>query len=89
MQAIIKFFFTLFTSFSILITNFMSPGVVLPESDDFNFTYLEYPDEAIITLEEAGLTEQELVGRASAELPENMFSQADIRLMKTKKLQNT
>ncbi|MBQ2848757.1 MAG: hypothetical protein IJE74_10920 [Clostridia bacterium] len=74
MQAIIKFLFTLFTTISILCSNLLSPALVYPESENFNFSYLQYPDEAIITLEEAGLTEQELVGRASAELPEYVQS---------------
>lgn len=74
MQTIIKFFFTLFTSISILFSNLMFPGIVNPESEGFDFSYLEYPEEAIITLEEAGLTEQELVGRASALLPEYVQS---------------
>lgn len=74
MQTIIKFFFTIFTSISILFSNLMFPGIVNPESEGFDFSYLEYPEEAIITLEEAGLTEQELVGRASALLPEYVQS---------------
>jgi hypothetical protein len=45
-----------------------------PENDNFDFSYLEYPEEAIVTLQEAGLTEQELVGRASDELPEYVQS---------------
>ena len=74
MQAIVKFFFTIFTSISILFSNLLFPATVYPESENFDFSYLEYPDEAIITLEEAGLTEQELVGRASAQLPEYVQS---------------
>ncbi len=74
MQAIVKFFFTLFTSLSIMLSNLMFPGAVFPESENFDFSFLEYPKEAIITLEEAGLTEQELVGRASAQLPEYVQS---------------
>lgn len=50
------------------------PANISPENDNFDFSYLEYPEEAIVTLQEAGLTEQELVGRASAELPEHVQS---------------
>ena len=74
MQAIIKFFFTIFTTLSIFCSNLLYPATVYPESENFDFSFLEYPDEAIITLEEAGLTEQELVGRASAQLPEYVQS---------------
>ena len=74
MQEIIKFIFTVFTTVSIFLSNLLSPATIYPESENFDFDFLEYPDEAIITLEEAGLTEQELVGRASAELPEYVQS---------------
>ena len=74
MQEVIKFLFTVFTTLSIFFTNLFSPATVYPESENFDFDFLQYPDEAIITLEKAGLTEQELVGRASAELPEYVQS---------------
>ncbi len=74
MQSIVKFFVTVVTVISVFFSNLIFPATVNPESENFDFTYLQYPDEAIITLEEAGLTEQELVGRASAELPEYVQS---------------
>lgn len=74
MQAVIKFFLTVFTTISIFLTGVFSPATIYPESENFDFSSLEYPEEAIITLEEAGLTEQELVGRASAQLPEYVQS---------------
>ncbi|MBE6770744.1 MAG: hypothetical protein E7547_01200 [Ruminococcaceae bacterium] len=74
MQTFIKFLLTVFTSFSIFCSNLLFPATVYPESDNFDFSFLQYPDEAIVTLEEAGLTEQELVGRASAQLPEYVQS---------------
>ena len=73
-QEIIKFFLTIFTTISIFLTGVFSPATIYPESGNFDFSFLEYPEEAIITLEEAGLTEQELVGRASAQLPEYVQS---------------
>ena len=74
MQAVLKFIFTIFTTVSVLFSNLFFPATVRPESENFEFSALQYPDEAIITLEEAGLTEQELVGRLSAELPEYVQS---------------
>ena len=74
MQAVIKSFLTVFTTISIFLTGVFSPATIYPESENFDFSFLEYPEEAIITLEEAGLTEQELVGRASAQLPEYVQS---------------
>ncbi len=74
MQTFVKFLFTVFTAISVFCSNLLFPATVYPESEDFDFSFLQYPDEAIITLAEAGLTEQELVGRASAELPEYVQS---------------
>ena len=74
MQVVIKCFFTVLTAVSVFVSNLLFPATIYPESKDFDFSYLEYPEEAIVTLEEAGLTEQELVSRASAELPEYVQS---------------
>ncbi len=74
MQSVIKLLFTAFTAVSVFFLNLLYPAVISPESENFDFSFLQYPDEAIITLEEAGLTEQELVGRASAQLPEYVQS---------------
>lgn len=74
MQVIVKFLFTILTTLSILYSNISFPVTIFPESDNFDFSFLEYPDEAIITLDEAGITEEELVGRASAQLPEYVQS---------------
>ena len=74
MQGFIKFLFTVFTAVCVFLSNLIFPATIYPESENFDFSFLEYPEEAIITLEEAGLTEQELVGRASAQLPEYVQS---------------
>lgn len=74
MQEIIKFIFTVFTTISVLFSNLLFPATISPESENFDFSALQYPDEAIITLGEAGLTEHELVSRVSAELPEYVQS---------------
>lgn len=74
MQAFIKFVFTVLTTASVFFSNLFCPATIYPESEGFDFSFLEYPENAIVTLEEAKLTEQELVGRASAELPEYVQS---------------
>lgn len=74
MQVVVKFLFTIITTISVFCSNLLFPAPINPESENFDFSVLEYPDEAIITLEEAGLTEEELVGRASAEHPEYVQS---------------
>lgn len=74
MNTFLKPFFIVFTVISIFLSNLLCPATLAPESENFDFSYLEYPEEAIITLEEAGLTEAELTGRLSAELPEYVQS---------------
>lgn len=46
MQAVIRFLFTIFTTLSVLFSNLLSPATVYPESDGFDFLFLEYPEEA-------------------------------------------
>ena len=53
MQAIIKLFLTIFTTVSVFTSGLLFPAEISPESKDFEFTALQYPDEAIVTLEEA------------------------------------
>lgn len=74
MQAVVKFLFSVITTVSVFCSSLLFPGTINPESENFDFSFLEYPEEAIVTLAEAGLTEQELVGRASAQLPEYVQS---------------
>ncbi len=74
MNTLVKPFFTVFTVISVFLSNLLCPAQIYPESENFDFSYLSYPEEAIITLEEAGLSEEELVNRASATLPEYVQS---------------
>ena len=74
MQGFVKLLFSAFTTISIFISNLLFPAQVNPESAGFKFDFLKYPDEAIVTLEEAELTEAELVYRASADHPEYVQS---------------
>ena len=71
MLDIFRFFFKAVMAISIFFSSILNPAVILPESEDLDFTYLEYPQGAALTLEEAGLTEAELKSRADdAELYE-------------------
>ena len=60
MQAFVKFLFTVFTTVSVFFSNLLFPATVYPESEGFDFSFLEYPEEAIITLEEAGFSENDV-----------------------------
>lgn len=66
--------YSILTAISIFMSSLLSGAVLSPETQDFDFTYLEYPKEAIITLEEAGLTPEEFTYRASADHAEYVQS---------------
>lgn len=74
MQAIIKMLYTAITVISVFFTSLFCPATLNPETDGLDITYLQYPKEAVITLEEAGLAEKEFTERASAELAEYVQS---------------
>lgn len=74
MQAFLKSLYTVITVISVFLSSLLNPAVILPETEGVDITYLEYPEEAIVTLEEAGLTELEFTERASAELAEYVQS---------------
>ena len=62
--------FTFVTAVSIFITSLISPAVLGTNSDNLAFDYLEYPKEAVVTLEEAGISEKDYVARADADREE-------------------
>ncbi len=74
MQEFIKIFYTVITTVSVFLTSLFSPATLNPETEGFDFDFLQYPDEAIVTLEEAGLSEKEFTERASAKLAEYVQS---------------
>ncbi len=73
MSSLIKYFYNIVTVISIFLNSLFNPAVISPESGA-DISFLQYPDEAIITLEEAGITAKELTERASALLPEYVQS---------------
>lgn len=74
MQEIIKFIYTVFTVVSVFFSSLFSPVTLSPETQGTDLSFLKYPDEAIVTLEQVGLTEKEFTERASAQLPEYVQS---------------
>ncbi len=67
MLGFFRFLFKLFMALSITVTSFMNPAVIVPNSENLDFDVLEYPAEAVKTLEEWGLTEEDLKSRADSE----------------------
>ena len=59
-RALFKFFVTI----SITITSITSPAVIAPPGENLDFDVLEYPKEAVKTLDEWGLTVEDLKARA-------------------------
>ena len=68
MLDLFRFLFRALTALSITFSSVFSPAVIAPPSDNLDFDVLEYPKEAVKTLEEWGVTEEELKARADADL---------------------
>ncbi len=74
MRELLKFIYTIVTVISVFVSSLFSPATLNPETEWLDITWLEYPKEAVMTLEEAGLTEAEFINRASAEHEEYVQS---------------
>lgn len=74
MSELIKFIYTVITVISVSLSSVLSPAPLNPETPGLDIDFLQYPEEAIITLEDAGLTEAEFTHRASAEHAEYVQS---------------
>ncbi len=59
-----RFLFKLFTAICITFSSLFSPAVIVPPSENLDFDVLEYPMEAVKSLEEWDITEEELKSRA-------------------------
>ncbi len=68
MLDLFRFLFNCFVTLSITISSIVSPAVIAPPSENLDFDVLQYPAEAVKTLEEWGVTEEELKARADSEL---------------------
>lgn len=62
-----RFLFNCFVTISIAISSVTSPAVITPPSENLSFDVLTYPAEAVKTLDEWGVTEEELKARADSE----------------------
>lgn len=74
MQNFLKSIYILLTALSVFFSSAFNPAVILPETGEGISSYLEYPEEVVVSLESAGLSAQEMIDRASAELPEYVQS---------------
>ncbi len=67
MLDLFRFIFKCFVALSITFSSIVSPAVIVPPSENLDFDVLQYPAEAVKTLEEWGVTEEELKSRADSE----------------------
>ncbi len=67
MVDLFRFLFNLIMTFSLTISTVLTPGVIVPPTENLDFDVLRYPEEAVKTLEEWGVTEDELKARADSE----------------------
>lgn len=67
MLDLFRFLFKCFVTLSVTFSSLFSPAVISPPSEDADFSVLEYPKEAVKTLDELGITEEELKSRADAD----------------------
>ena len=67
MLGLFRFLFNLIVSISITISSVVSPAVILDPSENLDFDVLTYPAEAVKTLEEWGITEEEVKSRADGD----------------------
>ncbi len=67
MLDLFRFIFKLFVTLAVTFSSVFSPAVIVPPSEKLDFDVLEYPKEAVKTLEEWGVTEEELKSRADSE----------------------
>lgn len=68
MLDLFRFLFKIFVTLSITVSSVISPAVIVPPTEGLDFDVLEYPSEAVKTLEEWGVTEEELKSRADSDL---------------------
>lgn len=64
-----RFLFKAFITITIAISSIISPAVISAPTEGLDFDVLEYPAEAVRTLEEWSITEEELTARADDDKP--------------------
>ena len=74
MQEFLKSFYIFITALSVLFSTLFVSSPVIPQTENPVEAYLEYPEEVVVSPESKGLSAQDLIDRASAELPEYVQS---------------
>ncbi len=67
MIKVFRFLFSVISTVSILLATVFAPATLTPPTENLDFSVLEYPSEAVFTLEQAGLTAFDLTDRAYAD----------------------
>lgn len=66
MLHLFRFLFRCFVALTVTLSSVFSPAVIVPPSENLDFDVLRYPTEVVKTLEEWGVTEEELKSRADS-----------------------
>ncbi len=74
MQEFLTSIYRIITAVSVALSVLISPAVILPQTANPIKSYLEYPEEAVVSLESVGLDAETMIDRISAELPEYVQS---------------
>ncbi|MBQ2827664.1 MAG: hypothetical protein IJF20_00330 [Clostridia bacterium] len=74
MQDFITSLCRILTAISVAFSVLISPAVIQPQTANPIKSYLEYPEEAVVSLESVGLDAKTMIDRISAELPEYVQS---------------
>ena len=62
-----RFVFKMLVTLAVTFSSVFSPAVIAPPSDNLDFDILKYPEEAVKTIDEWGITVEELKSRADSE----------------------
>ena len=66
MLEIFRGLFTFITAITIFITSLISPVALGENSENLEFDVLSYPEEAVLTFRDAGISVEEYISRADA-----------------------
>ncbi len=67
MLDLFRFVFKMLVTLAVTFSSVFSPAVIAPPSDNLDFDILKYPEEAVKTIDEWGITVEELKSRADSE----------------------
>lgn len=74
MQGFVKLIYTIVTTVSVFLSSVFIPAEIKTPTENFDFSFLHYPEEAVVSLADVGITPEELTFRADAQHAEYVQS---------------